>query len=217
MLSPIQLNTMLNLQDKMNKKVNPEWLDAGYGYLRAAMIEAVEGIEHHGWKWWKAQQKDLPQLQMELVDIWHFALSAIIIQYKGNIEQSATQIAEKLTSNAATVTFDNHEYHFNDQDILDNLELLTGLCAAKRFDVPLFLKIVEQAEMNSDELYRQYVGKNILNFFRQDHGYKEGTYIKVWRQKEDNEHLVEVLNSLDLNAIDYSEQVYTQLTIRYPQ
>lgn len=104
MLSPIQLNTMLNLQDKMNKKVNSEWLDAGYGYLRAAMIEAVEGIEHHGWKWWKAQQKDLPQLQMELVDIWHFALSAIIIEYKGNIQQSATQIAEKLTSNTDTVT-----------------------------------------------------------------------------------------------------------------
>jgi dimeric dUTPase (all-alpha-NTP-PPase superfamily) len=217
MLSPIQLNTMLNLQDKMNKNVNPELLDAGYGYLRAAMIEAVEGIEHHGWKWWKAQQKDLPQLQMELVDIWHFALSAIIIEYKGNIQGSATQIAENLTSNTATVTFDNRDYHFNDQDILDNLELLTGLCAAKRFDVPLFLKIVEQAEMDSDELYRQYVGKNILNFFRQDHGYKEGTYIKVWQQKEDNEHLVEVLNSLDLNAIDYSEQVYAQLVIRYPQ
>jgi hypothetical protein len=217
MLSPIQLNTMLNLQDKMNKKVNSEWLDAGYGYLRAAMIEAVEGIEHHGWKWWKAQQKDLPQLQMELVDIWHFALSAIIIEYKGNIQQSATQIAEKLTSNTDTVTFDNREYYFNDQDILDNLELLTGLCAAKRFDVPLFLKIVEQAEMDSDELYRQYVGKNILNFFRQDNGYKEGTYIKVWHQKEDNEHLVEVLNSLDLNAIDYSEQVYSQLATRYPQ
>jgi hypothetical protein len=154
---------------------------------------------------------------MELVDIWHFALSAIIIEYKGNIQGSATQIAENLTSNTATVTFDNRDYHFNDQDILDNLELLTGLCAAKRFDVPLFLKIVEQAEMDSDELYRQYVGKNILNFFRQDHGYKEGTYIKVWQQKEDNEHLVEVLNSLDLNAIDYSEQVYAQLVIRYPQ
>lgn len=68
MLSTTQPNTMLDLQDKINKKVNQDWLNAGYGYLRAAMIEAVEGIEHHGWKWWKAQNKDLPQLQMELVD-----------------------------------------------------------------------------------------------------------------------------------------------------
>lgn len=216
MLSPTQLNTMLSLQDKMNKKVNPDWLNAGYGYLRAAMIEAVEGIEHHGWKWWKAQQKDLPQLQMELVDIWHFALSAIIIQYKGDIQDSAEQIAAQLLVKNSTVKFDGNEYDFNNQEILDNLELMTGLCAAKRFDVPLFLKIVEQAEMTSSELYRQYVGKNILNFFRQDNGYKEGTYIKVWQGQEDNEHLVEVLNSLDLAAANYSDQVYQALSSRYP-
>jgi len=93
---------------------------------------------------------------------------------------------------------------------------MAGLCAAKRFDVPLFIKIVEQAEMDSDELYRQYVGKNVLNFFRQDHGYKAGTYIKIWQGKEDNEHLVEVLNALDISLLDYSEQVYTGLKQRYP-
>ncbi|TDF34747.1 dUTP diphosphatase [Alteromonadaceae bacterium M269] len=216
MLSQIQLNTMLSLQDGMNKKVNPDWLNAGYEYLRAAMIESVEGIEHHGWKWWKAQKKDLPQLQMELVDIWHFALSAIIIEFDGDIEKSAETIAEQLSSNQTTLTFDGKEYSFGEQDILDNLELMAGLCAAKRFVVPLFIKIVVQAEMTSDELYRQYVGKNVLNFFRQDHGYKEGTYIKIWNEREDNEHLVEVLDALDINLSDYSEQVYKGLTLRYP-
>ena len=96
MLSTTQLNTMLTLQDGMNRKVNPQWLSANYAYLRAAMIESVEGIEHHGWKWWKAQHKDLPQLQMELVDIWHFALSSIIIQFEGDIEQSSSTIAQQL-------------------------------------------------------------------------------------------------------------------------
>lgn len=217
MLSTTQLNTMLSLQDGMNKKVNPDWLNAGYAYLRAAMIESVEGIEHHGWKWWKAQHKDLPQLQMELVDIWHFALSAIIIEFKGNIEESAQTIAEQLQSKRSSVMFDGVEYDFSKQDILDNLELMAGLCAAKRFDVPLFIKIVEQAEMDSDELYRQYVGKNVLNFFRQDNGYKAGTYIKIWHGQEDNEHLVEVLNVLDIALHDYSDQVYAGLKARYPQ
>ncbi|MGJ8681738.1 dUTP diphosphatase [Paraglaciecola sp.] len=216
MLTSTQLSTMLTLQDGMNKKVNPDWLNAGYAYLRAAMIESVEGIEHHGWKWWKAQQKDLPQLQMELVDIWHFALSHIIIGFDGDIAQSATTIAEELASKRNQVTFDGKDYDFTQQDILDNLELMAGLCAAKRFDVPLFIKIVEQAEMNSDELYRQYVGKNVLNFFRQDHGYKDGTYIKIWNDREDNEHLVDVLNSLDINLADYSDQVYVGLKQRYP-
>jgi dimeric dUTPase (all-alpha-NTP-PPase superfamily) len=217
MLSTTQLNTMLSLQDGMNKKVNPDWLNAGYAYLRAAMIESVEGIEHHGWKWWKAQHKDLPQLQMELVDIWHFALSAIIIEFKGDIEKSAQTIAQQLESARLTVMFDGVEYDFSKQDILDNLELMAGLCAAKRFDVPLFIKIVEQADMDSDELYRQYVGKNVLNFFRQDNGYKAGTYIKIWHGQEDNEHLVEVLNALDIALQDYSDQVYAGLKSRYPQ
>jgi len=216
MLTSTQLNTMLTLQDKMNKKVNQDWLNAGYGYLRAAMIEAVEGIEHHGWKWWKAQQKDLPQLQMELVDIWHFALSAIIIDFDGDISNSALTIYAELEDTNTSVTFDGKAYDFATLPILDNLELMTGLCAAKRFSVPLFVKIVDQAEMSTDELYRQYVGKNVLNFFRQDNGYKDGSYHKVWQGREDNEHLVEVLNSLDITSPNYSDLVYQGLSKRYP-
>ena len=216
MLSTTQLNTMLTLQDGMNQKVNPQWLSANYAYLRAAMIESVEGIEHHGWKWWKAQHKDLSQLQMELVDIWHFALSSIIIQFDGDIAQSSSTIAQQLASNTSSVMFDGKSYDFTCLDILDNLQLMAGLCAANRFDVPLFIKIVEQAEMNADELYRQYVGKNVLNFFRQDNGYKEGSYLKLWNGREDNEHLVDVLNALDIALPDYSDQVYQGLQQRYP-
>jgi hypothetical protein len=217
MFTSTQLSTMLNLQNGMNIKVNPAWLTAGYGYLRAAMIEAVEGIEHHGWKWWKAQHKDLPQLQMELVDIWHFALSHIIIEFNGDIDQSAQVISEQLAQQRSTLEFDAKTYHFAEQGILDNLELMTGLCAAKRFDVSLFMTIVAQAEMDASELYRQYVGKNVLNFFRQDHGYKAGTYQKLWQGREDNEHLVEVLASLDMSAPDYSDLVYAGLLARYPR
>jgi len=61
------------------------------------------------------------------------------------------------------------------------------------------------------------VGKNVLNFFRQDHGYKAGTYQKLWQGREDNEHLVEVLASLDMGAPDYSDLVYSGLLARYPR
>jgi dimeric dUTPase (all-alpha-NTP-PPase superfamily) len=216
MLTQQQLNTMLSLQNNMNIKVNPEWLTAGYGYLRAAMVESVEAIDHHGWKWWKAQEKDLPQLQMELVDIWHFALSASIIDYKGDIEATATALASQLAENTPHVQFDGQSYSPAGLSLLDNLELMTGLCAAKRFSVPLFMQIVTQSEMTGEELYRQYVGKNVLNFFRQDNGYKAGTYVKTWNGREDNAHLVEVLDSLDMNAPDYADLVYKGLADRYP-
>lgn len=216
MLSTQQLANMLSLQDKMNTKVNPAWLSAGYGYLRAAMVESVEAIEHHGWKWWKAQQKDLAQLQMELVDIWHFALSDSIISFDGNISASAKSIINELQSDTLVVTFDGTDYLPNESELLDNLELMAGLCAAKRFSVPLFMRICAQCELSSDELYRQYVGKNVLNFFRQDHGYKEGTYVKEWNGREDNEHLVDVLDSLTMSDEDYSDNVYAGLAARYP-
>ncbi len=216
MLHAQQLATMLDLQQKMNAKVNPEWINAGYGFMRAAMVESVEAIEHHGWKWWKAQEKDLPQLQMECVDIWHFALSHILIEYQGDVEASAKIIAQQLSESETALTFDGNIYEFAQQDLLNNLELMTGLAAAKRFNVSLFMTIIAQCEMSTDTLFEQYVGKNILNFFRQDHGYKEGTYIKEWAGREDNEHLVDVLTALDSTLDNYADAVYEQLSLRYP-
>lgn len=68
---------MLELQDGMNNKVNPDWVAANNNWYRAIQVEGVEAIEHHGWKWWKKQDCKLAQLQMELVDIWHFILSML--------------------------------------------------------------------------------------------------------------------------------------------
>jgi hypothetical protein len=49
-----------------------------------------------------------------------------------------------------------------------------------------FYRVALRSGLNLNELYRLYVGKNILNRFRQDHGYKEGTYSKIWNGEEDN-------------------------------
>ena len=71
------------------------------------------------------------------------------------------------------------------------------------------------AGLDFDSLYSAYVGKNVLNFFRQDNGYKDGSYVKNWAGKEDNEHLVELVAPLDKNAADFSDQVYRALSSRY--
>jgi hypothetical protein len=71
------------------------------------------------------------------------------------------------------------------------------------------------SQLDFDALYSAYVGKNVLNFFRQDNGYKDGSYIKNWSGREDNEHLVEVRASLDHGAEDFSKQVYDSLESRY--
>jgi hypothetical protein len=69
--------------------------------------------------------------------------------------------------------------------------------------------------MTFEDLYSSYVGKNVLNFFRQDHGYQDGTYKKIWDGREDNEHLVEIVADLDINDAQFSAKLYQALKTRY--
>lgn len=214
MLSRNQLITMLTLQDRMNSKVNPNWINAGNEWHRAIFVETGEAVEHHGYKWWKKQDLNLPQLQMEMIDIWHFALSHILVVAGGNAEHAA----EDILTEAATdhVRFDEKFYVFSDRVLLEKLDLMGGLACAQRFSVPLFYSIMADCNMSHEELYRQYVGKNVLNIFRQDHGYKAGTYVKEWDGREDNEHLVEIMAALDADSATFSADVYAGLSARYP-
>lgn len=56
-----QAKMMLDLQARMNSKVEPNWIAVRFPYLRAVVIEAAEATEHHGWKWWKKQDCDMPR------------------------------------------------------------------------------------------------------------------------------------------------------------
>lgn len=209
---------MLSLQMSMNAKVDPDWLAARYPYLRAVAIEGAEAIEHHGWKWWKKQEKDLPQLQMELIDIWHFILSEILLRNSGNLDASLAALMILLDSanTQKIIDFDDQQYSIDELDLLTKLELLIALSVVRRIELSLFQSIMSKCQIGWLDLYRQYVGKNVLNMFRQDHGYKDGSYQKIWNGREDNEYLVEIIDSLDPNQAKFKDQVYIALKSSYP-
>ena len=218
MPSQDQATTMLTLLASMNAKVDPNWLSARYPYLKAVVIEAAEAIEHHGWKWWKKQHKDLPQLQMELIDIWHFILSEILLR---NDEQETTPLAQLMYSLEQSpaqqqIEFDKQLYVLDQMDLISKLELLIGLSISRRIELAVFESIMQDCELSWTELYCQYVGKNVLNMFRQDKGYKEGTYLKIWDGREDNEFLVDIIESLDPASAGFKDAVYTALSAAYP-
>ena len=211
---------MLSLQARMNARVDADWVAAAYPYLRAVVVEGAEAMEHHGWKWWKRQQRDLPQLQMELVDIWHFMLSALLLQHDGDEGRSLEDLLAQLApqEQGQDIEFDGQRIGPNEIDALDTLEkleLLIALAARRRMDLGLFTGIMADCGLDWLELYRQYVGKNTLNMFRQDKGYKEGTYRKTWGGREDNEHLVDILQGLDPAMADYQEAIYQALQKAY--
>ena len=208
------LRAMLVLQDSMNRKINESWLSAGYPFLRAIVVEAVEALEHYGWKWWKSQQPDVMQLRIELVDIWHFLMSHYLVQFGGDITMAANQLAADWTT-GDTIEFDGRSYDLNTLDTRHKLELLTALAAVRRNVTRVVVHLFGDCGMTSSGLFTEYVSKNVLNHFRQDHGYKTGEYRKIWDGREDNSHLSELLNSLDTSSDSLAQKLYAALKARY--
>lgn len=198
-----QIATMLEMQHAMNTKVHEKWFEQNYEWYRAIWIECAEMLEHFGWKWWKHQKPDVDQVKMELIDIFHFGLSSRI-----DGELTFDEIAEELAGEML-------EPQMKD-DFKQTLEVLAGQAVLyQHFDGTSFAGCMQQIEMPFEELFKSYVGKNTLNFFRQDNGYKDGSYIKEWNGQEDNEVLVEILNALDSANEDFKNQVYKGLADRY--
>jgi dimeric dUTPase (all-alpha-NTP-PPase superfamily) len=212
-----QLAAMLELQDGMNTKVDPDWVSANNDWHRAIQIEGVEAIEHHGWKWWKKQNLDIEQLRMELVDIWHFIMSAAIQKKNGNPALAKLDMLAEFNLHQKSVLFDNQYYLLGQLTLLDKLNLLVGLASAKRVNLALFNSLLSDCGMSWMDLVKQYVGKNVLNIFRQDHGYKTGTYINIWNGREDNEHLIEILETIDFDTYNVRSVLYESLNARYAE
>ena len=74
-----QLQVMLDLQEAMNSRVHQDWREQGFEWYRAIWIECAELMDHYGWKWWKKQSPDSEQVKLELIDIWHFGLSILLV------------------------------------------------------------------------------------------------------------------------------------------
>ena len=173
-----KLLTMLSLQNKMNVTVHPDWHKQGYKWTRAIMVEGVEALDHYGWKWWKKQEPDLAQVRIELVDIWHFIMS----HYIENYSPHETPLVDHLEA-----TFLNGPPgYLVEGDVRKNLELLIARAASDEIHMYAFMALMVQCNLPFDDLYRLYVAKNVLNMFRQAHGYKQGTYVKTWMGEEDN-------------------------------
>ncbi len=195
---------MLEMQYRMNTRVHPEWITQNFEWYRAAWIECGELIDHFGYKWWKKQEAEMDQVRLEIVDIWHFGMSALFAEGK-SIDELADEIVEAINSFSA-----------EDTGVREATEKLALHCLqTQSFSVETFWQLMDSAELDFESLYRSYVGKNVLNFFRQDNGYQEGTYIKDWAGKEDNEHLVELVSELDSSHENFSDLVYKALEQRY--
>lgn len=193
---------MRKMQERHNCEIHPEWRFQGYDYLRAIWIECAELLDHYGWKWWKNQESALDQVQLEIVDIWHFGLSILIRDELVN-----RKLSELIVARAARPA----SYIFPIAVERLAVEALNG-----RFNVERFIDMMNALPMSIDKLFEVYVGKNILNQFRHRHGYKTGEYVKTWDGLEDNEHLSRIVQNIDVSSSAFESTVLARLEAIYP-
>lgn len=205
--------TMARMQDEHNCQVHPQWRTQGYDYYRAIWVECAELLDHYGWKWWKHQAPDMAQSELELVDIWHFGLSELL--------RDSAPTAQVL---AVLVQLPDHQAT---QDVGAGADaevfrtaveaLAAKTLVTQSFPLDEFVAAAAALGMSFQALFELYMGKNVLNRFRQSHGYKEGSYRKLWNGREDNEHLMEVLAEVPFDTSEYVETLLAALEGRYLQ
>jgi dimeric dUTPase (all-alpha-NTP-PPase superfamily) len=199
------LRTMAEMQDSHNLQVHPDWRIQGYEYYRAIWVECAELLDHFGWKWWKHQSADVDQVKLEIVDIWHFGLSDLL---------RADLLSDSLLP---PLLFDVADQQGDPEAFRVAVETLAQTTLAeRRFALQPFAAVMQALPLGFEELFGLYVGKNVLNRFRQDHGYKAGSYHKLWDGREDNEHLVEILGGLSGAPEETPRILYQALQARYP-
>ena len=201
----LQLQTMARMQVAHNVEVHAAWETQGYRYYRAIWVECAELLDHFGWKWWKRQQGELDQVRLELVDIWHFGLSDLL----------RAGVAEDELATALADLPDAAEAGDPERFRLAVETLAEVTLRERRFLLDPFLDAMRALPMSRDELFDLYVGKNVLNSFRQQNGYQDGSYRKTWGGREDNEHLVELLAELDCTPTDVPDRLTAALDERY--
>ncbi len=208
-----KLELMLSLQEGVNSIINSQWREAGQAWHRAIWMECAELMEREGdWKWWKAPPRfasdadrcaHLEQQQIELCDIWHFILS--------------WALQDGLP---ATVLLPPAHAPAKPQPKHALIEALVEHAVTRKLPALLrdFHAACQLFELDFDRLFELYVGKNVVNRFRQDRGYKTGEYRKHFNGLEDNEHLTQIMEQLsEVPIFELADELYKQLAERYDQ
>lgn len=217
-----KLEEMFLLQKELNDSTNGKNWELGtnkfnkeINWLRCIYMEASELIESTPWKHWKNinSSADIDNIRIELVDIWHFLMSYIL--QETNIPKAVSLVNAHCVYEASSnidiplVIKETEKLSYIALAIqTKNMPTFSGI---ERF-IEQFFRCCKVSGLSFTWLQKLYIGKNCLNKFRQDNGYKEGTYKKIWNDKEDNVIMVSLLEELqDVNF----ENLYKKLDEKY--
>jgi len=221
---PHKLEEMFLLQKKLNDDTNgTNWelginkFDKEINWLRCIHMEVAELIDSTPWKHWKniSNEPDLDNIHIELVDVWHFLMSYIL--QETNIPKAVSLVNTHCIYEAVEMEDIDTKLIVKEAEKLSYIAFaietgnMPAFSGVERF-IDQFFRCCKLSGLSFTWLQKIYIGKNCLNKFRQDNGYKEGTYIKVWNKKEDNVVMLDILGELEDLTFDV---VYEKLQAVY--
>ncbi len=162
---------------------------------------------------------DYNNIKIEIVDIWHFVMSEALRLYKMEKRGSIRELTTTISTMLQFASFAD-ESHRDELDSYAQIAVVEEMLKITFCDQDInsligsFLTMSSKLNLKLPELYKLYIGKNILNKFRQEHGYKEGSYIKVWSGEEDNVVMQKFLNK---NSEITPNELYSKLEEVYPK
>jgi dimeric dUTPase (all-alpha-NTP-PPase superfamily) len=188
-----KLMMMFELQHKNNVNTIPEYWIKNLAWNEAIIAESGELLESLQYKWWKSGEVDLDNSRMELIDIWHFIMSQLMVEHikKYSIITTTDDFkGDVLESLVNQITLIDH-YSITENNELTRLELMHVINESIKTTIDPFnydtndlvlhfLTCIASFGMSFNDLVELYITKNVLNHLRQNNGYKTGEYIKLW-------------------------------------
>ena len=210
-------NEIVALQRELNMKIDPNWIANKLNWKLAINLETAELLDSMNWKWWKKGSTDWANIEIELIDLFHFILAKLIELTSTDalipiIIAREMKLKKELKDSIPLKTLKEKEILL--MDIMNNKFLLANNTENIIGVAVAWLDAWYLIGNDMDYLFKMYKMKYVLNNFRQDNGYKEGTYKKIWNGSEDN--VVAQLLTKDIeNNSDFLDTLYTGLKEYY--
>jgi dimeric dUTPase (all-alpha-NTP-PPase superfamily) len=196
-------------------------------YVRQELAELIDSLNY---KHWSDKPNDFDNVKIEAIDVLHFMLSQLYFISRDerhkifddqtilNKLNKKEKLSEKDKVNK--IILFSEKIMFNTH-LIDNIQLKKVLHYTNgnilKDSFHLLFGIFKALGMDLDEVTRVYFTKNLLNKFRQENGYKEGKYNKMW--KMDNEkvedNVVVTKLALEMNADEIKDKLYEKITEYY--
>jgi hypothetical protein len=230
------IDLLFSMQKEFNELISESWSEDRKlaDFVYAITDEYAEFLRHTSYEWWKKSTPDVDQAHMEVVDMWFFAISSILLVFKNPnsynkmlLDVVSQHMKDTLGNRFTGEDFGNipaarefgADFVNNMMGIRSSRTKFSQAMGMKRM-INSLIKFTYVSGLTNTDLLIKYMGKLQLNIFRQKNGYKTGAYIKMWGDLEDNQVLDDILRKHrpvyhSFGALAFNKIVFEELSKFY--